>query len=80
MLSFKRNDGESFYIYPDRDTDPDMTLAELFKSGPIEVMVCQRGFGGTQVGVAAPKTLTIRRDDFIERRKWQIADDKHLSF
>jgi len=80
MLMLTRNEGEKLLIYPDRDTDPEMTLAELFKNGPIEILIQKHNHGQTKVGIEAPVSLMIRREEVLERRSWPVSTDESLSF
>lgn len=63
MLVISRRYAESITISPGRDTDPAMTLAELFKDGPIEVTVLGSGNNRVKLGVNAPGDLLIWRED-----------------
>jgi sRNA-binding carbon storage regulator CsrA len=65
MLILTRRTNELIHIYPD-DLPPDMTVAELFADGQISIEVL--GLKGNQVklGIHAPKSLTILRDDANE--------------
>jgi len=65
MLLLTRRPNESIYIYPE-DLPPDMTVAELFADGQIAIEVL--GIKGNQVrlGIDAPSSLTILRDDANE--------------
>ena len=38
MLAFTRRPGEFILLYPSQDIDPNMTVAELFSEGPVEVI------------------------------------------
>ena len=65
MLILTRRLGEIVYIYPD-DLPPEMTVAELFSGGQIAIEVL--GVKGNQVklGLHAPKSLKVLRDDANE--------------
>ena len=39
MLLLVRHENESLFIQPAKDVDPNMTIAELFKDGPLEIYV-----------------------------------------
>jgi len=79
MLSLKRNEGTSFFIYPSRDADPSMTVAELFQNGPVEIVIGKHRGGQTLVKVDAPTELMIRRAELEERRQWPVPTGKQLS-
>lgn len=63
MLVLSRRADESILIQPADGTDTRMTLAELFKNGPIQITL----LGGTgkrvKMGINAPTELAIRRKD-----------------
>ena len=61
MLIVSRRDAESIVIRPSDDIDPNMTLADLFKSGPIEITIFSAGKSRVKMGVQAPEQLTIWR-------------------
>ncbi|MBI5450152.1 MAG: carbon storage regulator [Gammaproteobacteria bacterium] len=61
VLSFQQED--SFIIFPARDIKPNMTVAELFKDGPI-LIKCTRG--GGQWGIEAPQELKILRSELCD--------------
>ena len=65
MLLLTRPPNELTHIYLD-DLPPDMTVAELFADGQISIEVI--GIKGNQVrlGIHAPKSLKILRDDANE--------------
>lgn len=61
MLVVTRRDSESILIRPGDDIDPTTTLADLFRSGPIEITVFSSGGHRVKMGVEAPQQLTIWR-------------------
>lgn len=61
MLIVSRRDDESIEIRPNDDTDMQMTLADLFKTGPIEITVFSAAGNRVKMGVQAPTELTIWR-------------------
>lgn len=63
MLIVSRRDAESILIRPGDDIDPDMTLADLFAGGPIEITVFSAGSARVKMGVQAPRALSIWRKD-----------------
>lgn len=44
-----------------KDADPNMTLADLFRDGPIEITVYSQGSKRVKMGVPAPEQLRIWR-------------------
>ena len=66
MLLLARWPHEKFYIYPD-DLPPDMTVAELFADGQIAIEVLSIKGNQVRIGIHAPDSLTILRDDAKER-------------
>ncbi|MCB1845717.1 MAG: carbon storage regulator [Halioglobus sp.] len=63
MLIISRKDAESILIRPAEDVDPAMTLADLFREGPIEITVFSAGSNRVKMGVQAPNQLSIWRKD-----------------
>ena len=63
MLIVSRRDAQSIEIRPAEDIDPDMTLADLFKTGPIEITVFSSNGSRVKMGVQAPQQLSIWRKD-----------------
>ena len=61
MLIVSRRDDESILIRPGEGIDPKMTLADLFKGGPIEITIFSSGHNRVKMGVQAPEQLTIWR-------------------
>ena len=61
MLIVSRRDAESIEIRPGDDIDPKMTLADLFKSGPIEITIFSSNGNRVKMGVQAPEQLSIWR-------------------
>jgi len=63
MLIVSRKHSESIEIRPTDDFDPQMTLADLFKAGPIEITIFSSGNNRVKMGVQAPDALTIWRKE-----------------
>lgn len=61
MLIVSRRDAESIEIRPGDDTDPKMTLADLFRGGPIEITIFSSNGNRVKMGVQAPEQLSIWR-------------------
>ena len=61
MLIVSRRDAESILIRPGDDIDPKMTLADLFRNGPIEITIFSSGGNRVKMGVQAPEQLSIWR-------------------
>ena len=63
MLVVRRRSDESIIIQPAEGADANMTLAQLFANGPIQITL----LGGTgrhvKMGIEAPEHLAIRRKD-----------------
>lgn len=60
MLNLTRTEGESIYIYPENIPE-DMTVAELFADGSIEIRVTKTRPHQCKLGIGAPKGLRINR-------------------
>lgn len=63
MLIVSRRDTESILIRPGEDIDPEMTLADLFANGPIEITIFSPESHRVKMGVQAPRQLDIWRKD-----------------
>ena len=63
MLVLTRRPGESLLIFPAKDIDKNMTVAELFRDGPITVSIQDIKENQVKVGVEAPRTLAVLRDE-----------------
>lgn len=61
MLIVSRRDAESILIRPGDDIDPKLTLADLFRNGPIEITIFSSGTNRVKMGVQAPEQLSIWR-------------------
>jgi sRNA-binding carbon storage regulator CsrA len=63
MLVLSRRADESIVIQPADGVDGNMTMAQLFANGPIQITL----LGGTgrriKMGIEAPAQLAIRRKD-----------------
>ncbi len=63
MLIVSRKDTESIEIKPGDGIDPQMTLADLFRAGPIEITIFSATGNRVKMGVQAPSELCIWRKD-----------------
>jgi len=61
MLIVSRRDAESIEIRPGDGIDPSMTLADLFRNGPIEITIFSSNSNRVKMGVQAPEQLCIWR-------------------
>lgn len=61
MLIVSRRDAESIEIRPGEGIDPEMTLSDLFRNGPIEITIFSSTSNRVKMGVQAPAQLTIWR-------------------
>ena len=61
MLIVSRRDAESIEIRPGEGIDPSMTLADLFRNGPIEITIFSSNSNRVKMGVQAPEQLCIWR-------------------
>ncbi len=65
MLVLTRRMGESVYIFPSDDLDPDTTISDLFRDGPIKITLTRISGNQSRLGIVAPETLTIAREEVI---------------
>ncbi len=63
MLIVSRRDAESLLIRPGEGIDPSMTLADLFRDGPIEIRIFSSTHDRVKMGIQAPTALSIWRKD-----------------
>jgi len=68
MLVLTRRPGESLLIFPADDIDKAMTVAELFRDGPIEVHLRDIKANQVRLGIEAPKALAVLRDELEPKR------------
>ena len=61
MLYLTRTEGESISIYPE-DIPENMTVAELFAGGPINVEIRETRSHQCRLGIHAPEALRIARN------------------
>jgi len=66
MLILTRRPGESFQIDLSENVNPNLTVAELFSDGPIEVTVLGMKGNQIRVGTEASDRLTILREELVE--------------
>ena len=66
MLSLTRHENESLFIQLAKDVDPNMTVAELFKDGPLEIYVHDLRKTQVKIGIHAPLELNIIREEAIK--------------
>lgn len=59
MLILSRKDAERILIRPGDGLDPNTTVADLFRDGPIEITIFSHG--DVKMGVHAPRQLSIWR-------------------
>ena len=65
MLVLSRKENEVILICPSLDVDPDMTVAGLFKDGPIKLRLNKIVKGQEKVSLDVPRALQIARDELV---------------
>ena len=63
MLILTRKPGQLLTISPKSSLNPATTIADLFRDGPIEVLVSRIDDGQVRIGIHAHPGLQIERDD-----------------
>lgn len=63
MLVLSRKEGERLRLYPSANIDPDMTVAELFSHGAIEIEIAAIKGSNVKVAVDAPYGILILRKE-----------------
>lgn len=67
MLVLTRKLGESIRITLSDDISPEMTVAELFSSGQIEIHYIEYNDTQIKVGISAPLELKILRSELADQ-------------
>ena len=67
MLILTRREGEAILISMAENADPNLTLAELFANGPLQLQI--KKISGKQVSLSfdAPRELLILRNELENR-------------
>jgi sRNA-binding carbon storage regulator CsrA len=63
MLIITRKIGEAVYLFPSDDIPDDMTVKEFFAVNQISVEIASISASQVKIGIDAPKTISILRDD-----------------
>ncbi len=63
MLVLTRRVGESIYIFPSDELDQGASVGELFENGPIQITLTRVNGNQARIGIVAPYTLTIAREE-----------------
>lgn len=65
MLALLRKDGEAITIGPIQDIEKDISVSELFRSGPITIRILHvhKGSGKVKLGIEAPEGILILREE-----------------
>jgi len=72
MLVLTRRQGEYVLVYPS-NIDSKMTVAELFRDGPIEIHVGSINKNQVRLNIKAPGELTILRNELAQEPAKQTA-------
>jgi len=63
MLVLTRRTGESIFIFPSNELDPNTPISELFTAGPIQLTLTRINGNQARLGIVAPNSLTIAREE-----------------
>ncbi len=63
MLVLTRRVGESVFIFPSDKLSPDTPISALFRDGPIQLTLTRINGNQARIGIVAPATLTIAREE-----------------
>lgn len=66
MLVLTRRIGESVFIFPSNELDPEMSISDLFRDGPIKITLTRVNGNQSRLGIVAPGTLTIAREEVVD--------------
>ncbi len=67
MLILTRRRGEAIRLSPHPGLDPATPVGELFKNGPIRIVVLDIGSDRTQIGIEADPGIAVVRDELPPR-------------
>jgi len=67
VLTLTRKNQEAIFIQPDVSIDSNMTVAELFAKGPIEIVVHRIKAGSAAVSISAPNELKVVRSELLDK-------------
>ena len=65
MLVLTRRTGESIFIFPSDELDTTKPISELFRDGPIQLTLTRVNGNQARLGIIAPDSLTIAREEVI---------------
>jgi sRNA-binding carbon storage regulator CsrA len=63
MLVLTRRIGESVFIYPSEGLNPDTPVSALFENGPIRLTLTRINGNQARLGITAPASLSITREE-----------------
>ena len=63
MLVLTRRINESIFIFPSEDLPPDTPISEVFRDGTIQLTLTRINGNQARIGIVAPATLTIAREE-----------------
>ena len=72
MLTLTRKLGQVLRIAPLPSLDPATPVGELFRMGPIEVMVMRIEGNHVRLGIKAPASLLIVRNELVGEKEQDI--------
>ncbi len=67
MLVLTRCRGEAIRLLPHSGLDPTTPIRELFKNGPIRIVIVDIGPNRMQIGIEAHPGITVVRDELPPR-------------
>ena len=68
MLVLHRRLDESLHLFPALGLDPNLTVAELFAGGHIQIRILEVQGNGVRLGIAAPAGITVLRGELLPRQ------------
>lgn len=63
MLVLTRRVGETVFLFPSDELDPNTPISELFKNGPVEITLTRVNGNQARLGIVAPREFTIAREE-----------------
>lgn len=72
MLRITRKEDQSFMLFPSDELPNDMTVAELFSQGPIEVIIEEARTRHVKVAIDAPLELCVLRHELYNKLEDQL--------
>ena len=78
MLILTRKPGQLLIITPHASLDLSTPVGELFRNGPIEITVVRLEGSQVRLGINAPSSLLVLRDELTEYRAELVSSKRRM--